>query len=187
MEQLLKSLKLGWKMKLEVPLKSDYEFYVIFEAISIAPVHAILKLYAVKGDEHKVLQTPTDLKGIVKVGNEEDALNLVRFFTSPDTHIFFDLYAIEAFKEGENPYHPYGTVPEDLWNKLNLKGTKVSREGDTFIVNRYLIFYPHQELLFPKRLVEVKEYVKSDGDYEMELVKEIASGEEIDFIKMPIE
>ncbi len=187
LDNLLKSLKLGWKMELDIGLKTDYSFTVVFETISMAPVQAILRLYAIKGDEHKLISSPSDLKGTVRIENEEDALKFVRFITSPDTHIFFDLYAIEGFKEGENPFEPFGTIPNTIWEKYRLKPVKVERDKGLFVIDRYLVFYPHQELLFPKRLVAVKEYIEPDGGYSLELKEEIASDEEIKDIRMPIE
>ncbi len=187
LDDILKSLKLGWKLELNLGLKTSYKFVVIFETLSLAPVQAILRLYAIKDSEHRLILSPTDLKDTVEITSEEDALKFVRFFTAPDTHIFFDLYAIEGLPQEDNPYHPFGTIPKRLWEKFNLKPVRVYREGTNFVIQRYLVFYPHQELLFPKRLVAVKEYVTPTGSYSLELQEEIADGDDIADIKMPIE
>ncbi|MCX7870790.1 MAG: hypothetical protein N2485_04360 [bacterium] len=177
---------IGWINKIPVKFKTEYELVMMFSSISFYPVKASLKLYLIKDQEKIEINSIKSLEDKVLIDNEESALDFVRLFTKPELHVFFDLYAIEVFKKGENPFEPYGSVDEDFYLKYNLKPAKVLKENHYFIVERFLMFYPDDEGIIPKRIALVKEYVYPNGKYENEIINEIYDPK-IDLIKTPID
>ena len=180
------SFYIGWINKIPVKFKSEYELVMMFSSISFYPVKASLKLYLIKGNDKIEISSIKSLEDKVLISSEDEALDFVRLFTKPELHVFFDLYAIEVFKEGENPFEPYGSVDENFYNKYNLKPAKVYKAGESFIVERFLMFYPDDEGIIPKRIALVKEYVYSNGKYENEIINEIYDPV-IDLIKTPVD
>lgn len=164
---------IGWINKIPVKFKSEYELVMMFSSISFYPVKAGLKLYLIKDDEKIEINSIKSLEGKVLIDNAEAALDFARLFTKPELHVFFDLYAIEVFKKGENPFEPYGSVEEDFYLKYNLKPAKVSKENEYFLIERLLMFYPDDEGIIPKRIALVKEYIYPNGKYENEIINEI--------------
>jgi hypothetical protein len=164
---------IGWINNIPIKFKSEYELVMMFSSISFYPVKASLKLYLIKGEEKIEINSIKSLEDKVLIDNEEAALDFVRLFTKPELHVFFDLYAIEIFKKGENPFEPYGSVSENFYLKYNLRPAKVYKSNDNFIVERFLMFYPDEEGIIPKRIALVKEYVYPNGKYENEILNEI--------------
>jgi hypothetical protein len=164
---------IGWINNIPIKFKSEYELVMMFSSISFYPVKASLKLYLIKGDQKIEINSIKSLEDKVLIDNEEAALDFVRLFTKPELHVFFDLYAIEIFKKGENPFEPYGSVDEDFYLKYNLRPAKVYKSNDNFIVERFLMFYPDDEGIIPKRIALIKEYVYPNGKYENEILNEI--------------
>lgn len=179
-------LFLGWFKEIKVKFKSDYKIILIFDKVSFYPVNALLKLYLVKKEEKIEINSIEVLKDKVYIENEEQALDFVRLFTNPEVHMFFDLLAIEVFKDSDNPFRPYGSVEDNVFSALKLVEPKVSKEGEIFIIERNILFYPDAEGIIGRRLAIVKEYVKPNGEYYFEVIKEIHY-EDINKIKMPIE
>ncbi len=176
---------LGWNKVINRKFNSDYKLVMVFDKISFYPVTALLKLYLIKGEEKIEVNSVEAFKGKVNIQNEEQALDFVRLFTDPELHVFFDLLAIEVFRKSSNPFEPYGSVDDVDFDKLGLIEAKVDVEGDIFIVKRTLLFYPDSEGIVDRRLAIVREYVKKDGEYSMEIIKEV-DYEKIYSIEMPI-
>lgn len=179
-------LYLGWNKIINRKFKSRYKLMLVFDKISFYPVNALLKLYLVSDDDKIEVNSVTIFKGKILIENEEEALDFVRFFTHPEFHVFFDLLAIEVFKESLNPFKPYGSIEDKIFDNLGLVEAKVENSKDGFIVYRTLLFYPDSEGLLSKRIAIVKENVKNDGEYSIEIIKEV-NFDKVDQIKMPIE
>lgn len=180
------SLFLGWNKEIKVKFRCDYKLILLFDRVSFYPVSALLKLYLINREEKIEVNSIESLKGKVRIENEEEVLDFVRLFTNPDLHVFFDLLGIEVFKKSENPFDPYGSIDDRVFEEIGLVGVSVVKEKGLFVVRRNILFYPDSEGVFPRRLTIVKEYVKNDGEYYFEVEKEIRY-ENVDKIKMPIE
>ncbi|MFN4219409.1 MAG: hypothetical protein ACK4GJ_00615 [bacterium] len=180
------SLFLGWSKEIKVKFKSDYKLILLFDKVSFYPVSALLKLYLVSKEEKVEVNSIESMKDRVYIEDEEQALDFVRLFTNPDLHVFFDLLAIEVFKKSENPFDPYGSIDDKIFEGIGLVKASVTKDKDSFVVRRNVLFYPDSEGVFPRKLAIVREYVKNNGEYYFEVEKEIKY-ENIDEIRMPIE
>lgn len=180
------NLFLGWSKEISFKFKSEYRLFLLFEKVSFYPVSASLKLYLVKKDEKIEVNSVESMRGRVFIEDEEQALDFVRLFTNPDLHVFFDLLGIEVFKKSENPFDPYGSIEDSVFEEIGLVKTSVTKEKNLFVVRRNILFYPDSEGVFPRKLAVVKEYIENDGKYYFEVEKEIKYSD-IDRIRMPIE
>src|SRR5437667_11938521 len=76
--------------------RRGYTFYKGGRGVIATPMEASLELVAVKGGARTVIKRVADLQGMVVVDTPEQALEYVRFFTSPETHyLFTDVNFIE--------------------------------------------------------------------------------------------
>ncbi|MCX7758172.1 MAG: hypothetical protein N2169_00950 [bacterium] len=176
---------LGWNKTINRKFKSNYKFMLVFDRVSFYPVTALLKLYLIKSDEKIEVNSVNVFKGRITIEDEEQALDFVRLFTEPELHVFFDLLAIEVFKKSSNPFEPYGSIPDNVFGDLGLVEATVEKKDSLFVVNRTLFFYPDSEGIVGKRIAVVKEFVKNDGEYSIEILREI-NYEKIDEIETPI-
>ncbi|MEN3015080.1 MAG: hypothetical protein ABDH21_03360 [bacterium] len=177
---------LGWSKNIERKFKSDYKLALVFDKISFYPVNALLKLYLIKDDERIEVNSVEVFKNRVRIENEEQALDFVRMFTEPELHVFFDLLAIEVFKSSSNPYSPYGSIEDQVFDKLGLVQPIVRKIDRDFVISRTLLFYPDSEGILGRRLCIVRENLKYNGEYVMEIAKEIAY-DKIESIRMPVD
>lgn len=177
---------LGWNKLIERKFKSDYKLMMVFDKISFYPVTALLKLYLVKSEEKIEVNSVSIFKGKVYIENEEQAMDFVRLFTDPELHVFFDLLAIEVFKKSSNLFDPYGSISDDDYDRLGLRDASIITKDSLFVVTRNLLFYPDSEGILSKRIAVVREYVKNDGEYSIEIIKGI-DYDKIDEVKTPID
>lgn len=177
---------LGWHKIIQRKFRSDYKLMLVFDKVSFYPVTALLKLYLVRPEEKIEVNSVGVFKGKVYIENEEQAMDFIRLFTDPELHVFFDLLAIEVFKKSLNPFDPYGSIPDEDYDRLGLKEVSIISEGSLFIVTRNLLFYPDSEGILHKRIAIVREFIKNDGEYSMEIIREI-DYDKIDQIITPID
>jgi len=181
----MRDFYIGWSKDINRKFKSDYRIAVSFESVTFYPVTALLKMWLIKGDEKIEVNSVHVFKDRVYIEDEEQALDFVRFFTEPDLHVFFDLFAIELFPKSKNKFDPYGSVEDEDFKNYGLSEAKVEKKGDIFVISRTLLFYPDYEGILGKRIYIVKEEVGKKGEYLMELSK-LIDYDKIDKIILPI-
>lgn len=106
------------------------------------------------GDIERPILGAKDLAGCIEINSESEALEYLRFFSSSWTVQLFESKKLEVFKS-KNPKCPGICVPPTSWDRLDLPGPLVSRNGDTFEVTRTIIKpipYPYDVTVF--RVVE---------------------------------
>ncbi len=141
----LSSLVDGWKL---------YEGEGVLTGV---PREAFAHLVAVRGDKRRILYRTTSLAGYVRIDTGEQALEMVRLFSSVDLgYLFEDFGEIEITMANGEP--DLGEVAEEEYRRLRLSAPSVKRQGSWFVVTRYLADEKHHAWW-------VRELVHRDGSY----------------------
>ncbi|MBI5192609.1 MAG: hypothetical protein HZA08_04080 [Nitrospirae bacterium] len=166
------------RIKTNLNLKG-YILYKSFTGSAGEPVEAFLRLFAVKDGEKIKIEKASDFYKVIRIiRNEQEALDLVRFFTDINNHFLFnDIDYIEVYKIPNEEDPGFGELRENEFKKFFLKEPSVYVEKGKFIIERNLIRYPNGKRL--KQLVRSKETVTLDGHYFFEVKEVIAEGESI--------
>jgi hypothetical protein len=137
-----------------------YSFRKANRGVITTPAEASLVLVATKDEEQVAIRTVADLQGKVTIETPEQALELVRLFTGADTHYLFrDSRHVEPRPATHVPglaeYSP------DYARRVSLQPPRVRKEGDDFVIERYLLDRH-------RKLYRVTERVGSKGSYALE-------------------
>lgn len=155
-------------------LQSGYKLIKAYDGKRGEPAEAYLKLFAVKDNEKRAINTSQGLQGVVQIKSKEDALSFVRLFTSVDTHYLFrDLNIIEATRSDANNGERFGSVwPYWFGSKgeRKLQPVSIKQEGSDFLIQRNIITYPNSATRKSK-IYRSLERVSSDGKYEHKVAR----------------
>jgi len=140
-------------------VREEWKFFKGSDRPLGLPIEAFLKLVAVKGYEQKILRTTTSLKGYVQIKSPNDALSFVRLFTDLDTHYLFeDSEYIEV--RPANKKTSWGELPVQEFRKLGLKEPSVMKDGEHFVVVRYVVDAD-------RNIFQIQERISPSGDYQI--------------------
>jgi hypothetical protein len=151
------------------PMADGWSLHRGYEVTEEGPViglpdEAFQRVIAVRGDRTRLLRTPADLKGIVRIETDRAALAFVRLFTNLDTFYLFDgdqagfveVTPTDAAKVG------FAEMPRSEFARLKLFVPRVRSQEDGFVVERCVA----RGLGGSKAIVyEVAEMVSYDGTY----------------------
>ena len=106
------------------------------------PVEVFLRLYAVKGDEKRLIANPGDLSGIVTSIDDEDAAwRFLHLFTSPDTHYLFQkgAYTIDLALSPDGTVAGVGMISRDVNQQIGYRAPEMVLEDREYVSSRDLI------------------------------------------------
>lgn len=145
-----------------VSLSSMVDGWKLYEgegALTGVPREAFAHLVAVRGDERRILYRTTSLAGYVRIDTPEQALEMVRLFSSVDLgYLFEDFGEVEIAAANGEP--ELGEIAEEEYRRLRLSAPSVTRQGSWFVVTRYLADEKHHAWW-------VRELVRRDGSYRL--------------------
>ncbi len=113
------------------------------------------------------VNTPGDLAGCIELASSLDALDYLRFFSSPRTIHLFDQPFLEIFpaRKRKRPC-VYTCLPEKTWDRLGLVEASVKEADSGFEVSRFAI-ERDASVIAGVRVVQIVEFVSFDGTIEI--------------------
>lgn len=146
-----------------VRLSSLVDGWTLYEGeyalVTGVPREAFARLVAVRGDEKRILYRTTSLAGYVRIETGEQALEMVRLFSSVDVgYLFEDFGEIEVTMATGEP--EMGEIADEEYRRLRLSPPTVTPQGSWFVITRYLADHGHD-------IWWVRELVRRDGGYLM--------------------
>lgn len=110
---------------------------------------------------------PDDMKGCVRLADEEQALEYLRFFSSPLTVYLFDYARIEVGRG--SPGYLYGPegdcgicLPPRRWQELGLSEPRIHMDSNGFLITRYIVKRASDNAM-ASNLYRIREKVHRDG------------------------
>jgi len=153
---------LGYEKERPVPLSSLIDGWQLYEGegeLTGVPREAFARLFAVRGDEEHILYRTTSLAGYVRIRTPEQALEMVRLFSSVETgYLFEDFGEVEIRMAAGEP--ELGEITEEEYRRLGIAAPTVTRHGSWFVITRCLADEHHQAW-------RVRELVHEDGSYRL--------------------
>ncbi len=153
---------LGYDKERPVPLSSLVDGWRLYEGegeLTGVPREAFARLFAVRGDEARILYRTTSLAGYVRIETAEQALEMVRLFSSVDTgYLFEDFGEVEIRMAKGEP--ELGEITEEEYRRLRISEPSVTRHGASFVITRCLADEQHHAW-------RVRELVHEDGSYRL--------------------
>jgi len=167
-------------------IQTGYELSTVIEAKK--PIAEHVYILAKSGETQLKIRDTEGFAQIVRgVTSKEEALELVRLLTSQKIRPFLkDVYYSEVHKkapkkEGEEEDRWFAIEPEQ-YDKWNLHEPVVTEEDDIYKIERFVACYPRilqDKTLTKAKLVEIWEWVDSEGKYLAEIQDVVAEGKTI--------
>lgn len=116
-----------------------------------------------------------DLEGCVRIQDESQALEFVRLFTAQDTWYWSDDHIVEITNSGSPSAvddYGFGRVSAGMWAELELKSPAVRKNGETFLITRFVVDGDG-------RVLCIEESVSQRGGYSRRLIRMVTENAQV--------
>jgi len=162
-------------------IQEEYELSTVIEPGKPIAEHVYI---LAKGKKTQLeIRNTDDFSQVVReISSKDEALELARLFTSQRIRSFLkDIYYSEVYKK-ESEEDKWFVIEPEQYDEWKLREPVVTEENGVYKIERFVACYPRilqDKTLTKAKLVEIWEWVDSEGKYLAEIQETIAEGEAI--------